>query len=86
MNYYDVKDFDNFSQIIDYCAQTYQDEPAFIQKKNGETVQLTYSEFRKNIMSAGDFLKKSDLGEKGFSSRIGSFVENVTNTDNSPIK
>ena len=64
MNYYDVKDFDNFSQIIDCCAQTYQNEPAFIQKKNGETIQLTYSEFRKNIMSAGEFLRKSNLSEK----------------------
>ena len=67
MNYYDVKDFENFSQIVDYCAQTYQNEPAFIQKKNGETIQLTYSEFKNNIKSAGKFLISRNLAEKNTS-------------------
>lgn len=64
MNYYDVKDFENFSQIVEYCAQTYQNEPAFIQKKNGETIHLTYSEFKNHINSAGKFLISRNLAEK----------------------
>lgn len=61
MDFYDVKDHDNFTQIISYCAENYPDDTAFIQKKNNTYAQTTYKEFKNSVSSLGTYLKNRGL-------------------------
>ncbi|MBQ7595125.1 MAG: AMP-binding protein [Clostridia bacterium] len=61
MEYYEVKDFENFTQLIENSETEFNTGDAFIQKKNGEEVRLDYYGFKDSVMAAGAFLRS-----KGF--------------------
>lgn len=61
MDYYEVSDFENFTQLLEHCEKEYKNDDAFIQKKNGETVRLSYTDFKKAVISAGTFLRERSL-------------------------
>ncbi len=61
MDFYEVKDFENFTQLLENSETQFNTGDAFIQKKNGETVKTDYYGFKDSVMAVGTFLRS-----KGF--------------------
>lgn len=53
---YSAIEFSNFSHIINNCAADFGNEPAFLQKRGGATIEIGYVSFRDKIKSVGTAL------------------------------
>lgn len=72
MSLYEVRQFNNFPELINSSVDCFGDSVAFCQKKGDAVLDFTYNEFRSAVMSFG-----SALDETGFSkSRIAVCAEN----------
>ena len=66
LKYYDAKHFNNLKEMIEYSAEKYENNVAFMVKnkqKNDTIEKITYKEFKKDIDSLGT--KLINLGLKG---------------------
>ena len=62
--YYREKRFTCFRELVDHVAATYTARPAFRIKKNGETVEVRFSELRERYYALCTYFLQSGLGGK----------------------
>ncbi len=72
MSLYEVRQFNNFPELINSSVDCFGNSVAFLQKKGDAVVSYTYSEFRSAVISLGSALSKKDLTH----SRIAICAEN----------
>lgn len=55
---YSAKEFDNFTHILNSCADDFGNAPAFLQKRGAATIEISYGDFRNKIKSVGTALQR----------------------------
>ncbi len=61
ITYRELRDFSTIKQMLRESAEKAPDKAAFIYKKNGEVVEVSYSEFRKQTLELGTALSHRGL-------------------------
>ena len=61
---YSTKEFYNFSDILNYCADKFGEQDAFLQKRGADTIKISYKDFLGRVKSVGEALRKFGFEDK----------------------